>query len=133
MDKHIKELASLIRREKNAKMRIKLLALQHFIEGQSRSQIADYLKVSRTSVNKWVSVYLSHGIAGLADKRRSGRRPALSSEQQRQLADYIVRCQSHCDGHSVTGQAIQAYIARSFGIDYEISTVYRILNKISVS
>ncbi|WP_443088871.1 helix-turn-helix domain-containing protein, partial [Vibrio sp. M260112] len=31
---------------------MRLLALAHFKEGRSRTQIAKYLKVSRTSVNK---------------------------------------------------------------------------------
>ena len=133
MDKRTKDLTPLIRREKNARMRIKLLALQHFLDGKSRCQIAAYLKVSRTSVNKWVSSYLSHGIAGLAEKSRSGRPPALSLSQQQQLAEYVAQCQGRIDSGRVSGVSIQVYIAKSFGIDYEISTVYRILSKLSTS
>ncbi|WP_424141072.1 helix-turn-helix domain-containing protein, partial [Psychromonas aquatilis] len=42
-------------------MKMRLLALAHFQDGHSRTQIAQFLKVSRTSVNKWVSIYLSEG------------------------------------------------------------------------
>ncbi|PKG59060.1 helix-turn-helix domain-containing protein, partial [Shewanella sp. GutDb-MelDb] len=50
-------LSILIRKEKNARMKLKLLAILHFKEGKSRYKIASYLKVSRTSVNRWVSDY----------------------------------------------------------------------------
>ncbi len=46
-------------------MKMRLLALAHFQEGCSRTEIAKYLKVSRTSVNKWVQVFLKEGLDGL--------------------------------------------------------------------
>ncbi|WP_372154290.1 MULTISPECIES: helix-turn-helix domain-containing protein, partial [unclassified Vibrio] len=36
---------------------MRLLALAHFKDGLSRTQIAKSLKVSRTSVNKWVRIF----------------------------------------------------------------------------
>ncbi|WP_443083797.1 helix-turn-helix domain-containing protein, partial [Vibrio sp. V30_P3S12P165] len=48
-------------------MKMRLLALAHFKDGQSRTQIAKYLKVSRTSVNKWVQTFLEHGLEGLQE------------------------------------------------------------------
>lgn len=44
-----KKLAS---QQKTIQMKMRLFALAHFKEGHSRTQIAKYLKVSRTSVNK---------------------------------------------------------------------------------
>ena len=43
-----KKLAS---QQKSIQMKMRLLALAHFKEGHSRTQIAHFLKVSRTSVN----------------------------------------------------------------------------------
>ncbi|WP_373870348.1 helix-turn-helix domain-containing protein, partial [Aeromonas caviae] len=39
------------------------------IRSHSRTDIARFLKVSRTSVNKWVSNFLLHGVAGLDSVR----------------------------------------------------------------
>ncbi len=44
----------------------------HFFEGKSRYLIAEYLKVSRTSVNKWVKHYLDHGLECLEELPRLG-------------------------------------------------------------
>ncbi|HCE1908325.1 helix-turn-helix domain-containing protein [Vibrio parahaemolyticus] len=35
-----------------------ILSLAQFKDGHSRTQIAKFLKVSRTSVNKWVQTFL---------------------------------------------------------------------------
>lgn len=49
---------ALAKKTSNARMQLRYLALAHFKEGQSRYQIARYLKVSRTSVNAWVKAFL---------------------------------------------------------------------------
>lgn len=54
-------IAALVTSEKSARKRKRYLALPHFIEGHSRTTIASMLKVSRTSVNRWVTAYLTMG------------------------------------------------------------------------
>ena len=53
-------------------MKMRLLALSHLQEGKSRTEISKFLKVSRTSVNKWVNIFLNEGIEGLKEKPRTG-------------------------------------------------------------
>ena len=61
-------LVKLISSTNNARMRLRLLAVSHFLDGKSRTQIALFLKVSRTSVNKWIHAYLNNGVDGLKEK-----------------------------------------------------------------
>ena len=72
-----KKLAS---QQKSIQMKMRLLALSHFQDGHSRTQIAQFLKVSRTSVNKWVRLFLEEGLAGLEEKPRSGRATARTDQ-----------------------------------------------------
>lgn len=65
-----KKLAS---QQKSIQMKMRLLALAHFKDGHSRTQIAKFLKVSRTSVNKWVQAFFEEGLEGLQEKPRTGR------------------------------------------------------------
>ncbi|EPQ9944578.1 helix-turn-helix domain-containing protein [Vibrio vulnificus] len=46
--------------------------MAHFKEGHSRTQMAKFLKVSRTSVNQWVQTFLEEGLEGLQEKPRTG-------------------------------------------------------------
>ncbi|MEZ8646736.1 helix-turn-helix domain-containing protein [Vibrio toranzoniae] len=63
-------------------MKIRFLALAHFKDGHSCTQIAKFLKVSRSSVNKWVQVFLEDGLEGLQEKHRTGRLAYLTDEQR---------------------------------------------------
>ncbi|EKA7355990.1 helix-turn-helix domain-containing protein [Vibrio vulnificus] len=58
-----KKLAS---QQKSIQMKMRLLALAHFKDGHSRTQITKFLNVSRTSVNKWLQTFLKEGLEGLA-------------------------------------------------------------------
>ncbi|MFH6562534.1 helix-turn-helix domain-containing protein, partial [Aeromonas caviae] len=83
------DFLALAKAETNARKRMRFLALAHFQEGHSRTDIARFLKVSRTSVNKWVSNFLLHGVAGLDSVRPPGRPAKLGAEQLSQLSEYI--------------------------------------------
>ena len=86
-------LAKLISSTNNARMRLRLLAVSHFLDGKSRTQIALFLKVSRTSVNKWIHAYLHNGVDGLKEKKHPGRPKSLNNTQLAQLknSSLIVR------------------------------------------
>ncbi len=77
-----KKLAS---QQRSIQMKMRLLALEHFKDGHSRTQISNYLKVSRTSVNKWVR-FFEEGLKVLHEKPRMGRPPFLDSAQREQLS-----------------------------------------------
>lgn len=127
------DLMLLIRKETNARMRLKLLALLHFQEGKSRYQIADYLKVSRTSVNKWIANYLSFGLEGLKEKKHTGRPAALNDQQMKKLSNFIKLRIASRSTDPLHGCDVQQYISDSFGVNYEISNIYRILERLGFS
>ncbi|EGQ9064501.1 helix-turn-helix domain-containing protein [Vibrio parahaemolyticus] len=58
-------------------------------DGHSHTQIVKFLKVSRTSINKWVQTFFEEGPEGLQEKPRTGRPPFLTSEQRVQLSQYV--------------------------------------------
>ena len=123
----------LARREKNAQKRIRLLALAHFSEGYNRSEITKILKVSRTSVNKWVSDFLEQGLAGLEHKTSPGRPPALSAAQSKQLSTFIEEHSFSEAGGRLSGHDINEFLFLSFGIRYELSSIYRVLKRLGFS
>ena len=61
------DLSKLIGATSNARLRLRLLAVSHFIDGKNRTEIASFLKVSRLSVNKWIKAYLDFGVEGLVE------------------------------------------------------------------
>ncbi len=61
-------MLALSRAEKEPRKRMRLLAVELFLEGNSRTDVALRLKVARASVNAWVGKYLASGLKGLEAK-----------------------------------------------------------------
>jgi len=127
------ELVCLSKREKNPHKRIRLLAVSLFIERQNRANVARQLKVSRGSVNTWVSRYLEFGLAGLEDKPRHGRQPFLSQKQHAELANYIQQQSLSDEGGRLTGEQIKHYISKQYDVDYHLNHIYKLLSKLGFS
>jgi len=132
---HIKKIdfKVLARKQTSLQMKMRLLALAHFQDGHSRTQIAPFLKVSRTSVNKWVSIYLSEGLEGLKEKPRTGRPPFLSAKQKVQLTEFIKEKAETDEGGRRIAADIHAYIEREFNKTYHPDSIYYLLNKLVFS
>ena len=105
-----KALVSLARQEPNARKRQRLLAIAHFKDGANRTEIARMLKVSRTSVNKWVADFLSNGVEGLNYAVSPGRPPSLSLKQLAELKEFVVLSSQSEEGGRLTGTDINLYI-----------------------
>jgi transposase len=132
--KHTAEdLLKLSRTEKNARKRIRLLALSHFLECKNRTLVANSLKISRTSVNKWVTQYLELGLDGLEARKAKGRAPFLSANQQKQLGDYIEKQSHNESGGRLTGEKILNYIKAEFGVHYHPNAIYKLLSQLGFS
>jgi len=114
-------------------LRIRLLAISHFTEGHSRTQIAKYLKVSRLSVNKWVKAYLDDGIDGLKDKPRSSRPSRLTLDELNRVKAYVTNNAVKSSGGRLQGKDIQEYIELTFNVIYKKTNIYHLLHELNLS
>ena len=126
------DFPKLIRATSDARMRTRLLAVSHFVDGKNRTQIAEFLKVSRTSVNQWVSAYLKEGIEGLNEKPHTGRPSRLTADQLTQLKQYVIDNAVKPEGGRLQGTDIIDYISEEFGIPYSLSGVYKVLRNLDL-
>jgi len=108
-------------------MRIRLLAISHFIDGKNRTEIASFLKVSRTSVNKWVSQYLNEGLKGLTEKPHTGRPALLSHAQRVQIKNYVTDNAVKPQGGRLLGKDIHT----EFGVFYQKTNIYHLLHELN--
>ena len=126
-------ISQLIAATNNGRLRIRLLAISHFLDGKNRTQIATFLKVSRTSVNKWVQAYLDDGLDGLKERKHTGRPKALSDEQLALLKRFILSAAVKDDGGRLQGKDVQSFIAQEFGVIYQKSNIYQIMHELQLS
>lgn len=127
------ELERLARSSNNARMRNRYLAISHFVDGKSRTDIARYLKVARGSVNAWVQKYLNDGIEGLSEGNHSGRPAKLTTFQLKKISKFIKDNSVLAQGGRLQAKDIRQYIIDNFNVDYEISNIYRLLHQLNFS
>ena len=75
----------------------------------------------------------SHGIKGLNEKPRSGRRSKLTTAQLSELKEYV---QSHSikeSGGRLNAEALVSVINEKFGVKYSKTNVYRLLHALNFS
>lgn len=127
------DFKSLIAKETNGRMRIRLIALSHIQGGASRTQTAKNLQISRRIVNEWTTRFLKDGLDGLKEKPRTGRPAKLTEKQLKQVKDYVVENNVKPGGGRLMGQDIADYIQSEFGITYGLNNIYRILHSLNFS
>ncbi len=77
--------------------------------------------------------YLNTGLDSLVEKRRSGRPPALTDAQLKQLKSHISQVAKCPDGGQLHAIDIQRYITNHFDVDFKISNAYRLLHQLNFS
>lgn len=127
------DFKSLIAKETNGRMRVRLMALSHIKDGANNSQTARKLHISRRIVNDWVKNLYAHGLEGLQEKPRSGRPSRLDKAQLTQLSEYIRNNSIKESGGRLNAQVLVRYIAQEFELNYCVSNVYRLLHQLGFS
>ncbi len=81
LDLTAEDLRRQARRSKDTDQTRRLLAIALVLGGRSRSEAAVAAGMQRQTLRDWVVRYNAEGIAGLADRARSGRPSRLTKEQ----------------------------------------------------
>lgn len=72
-------IKNLYLREKNTRLKIRLLGIKLSYEGKSVQDISDILSISRQTVANWITNFDDYGTDGLRDSDTVGR-PKLITE-----------------------------------------------------
>ncbi|MGK0254952.1 MAG: transposase [Mariniflexile sp.] len=127
------DFKSLIAKETNGRMRVRLMALSHIKEGANNSQTARNLHISRSTVNDWVNRFYAQGLEGLKEKPRTGRPSRLNEAQLVQLSGYVRNNSIKESVGRLNAQILVNYIEQEFKLNYGISKVSRLLHQLGFS
>lgn len=84
------ELRALARREKDADVVRRLLAVAMVLEGKSRTEAAEQNGMQRQTLRDWIHRYNAGGVPGLKSRHSPGRAPALAPAQMAELRTMVV-------------------------------------------
>ena len=127
------DFLSLSRKCRNARLRLRLLAMSHLQDGVGSSKVAKKLKVSRSSVEVWLNRFSNYGLEGLNDLPKSGRKRKFDVANTAKLKSEIFELDKNKAGGTLKGSDIQEYLYSEYDIDYCLSSVYNLLHSLGLS
>ena len=124
-----------VRRDFEALEQRRLEGLRLLKQGLSQSEVARQVKVSHQSVGRWAQAYAGHGLRGLRQAGRAGRKPRWSGEDWRRLERGLLQGPEALGYETPlwTSGRVADLIEREFGIRYHPGHVWRILIRLGWS
>lgn len=88
-DHTAKQLRTLAAKAADTKAVRRLLSIALVLEGTDRTSAAEACGMDRQTLRDWVHRYNAEGLAGLSNRKGSGRPPALSAAQMDTFSDWV--------------------------------------------
>jgi len=138
---HPKTYARLVRLSKEAerdgayRVAKRLQAVILNSEGRTSGELSQILKAPRSKVSEWLARYEQHGVEGLLEGYRCGRRALLTQSQRAQLGDILDSgpVAYGLDRGIWTSTMIAWVIEEEFGVSYHPGHVRKLLHAMDFS
>lgn len=119
------ELNNIIKDLKNnCKMYKKFVLISAVNDGKKVSEACDFLKISEPTGHRWVDLYNEKGPEGLYPNYQNCGRHSVMSDEQFEDFSKIIENEDY-----LTAQRAHEIIETRYGINYSISNVKKILDK----
>lgn len=114
------------KKERNAKVKIRILAIIYFyIEGFTLDQTANLLRISIGSVQEYKKKYDQGKLPGLRSMMcSSGRPPYLNNIQQEELKKVVSA------GNFLTSNAVCKFVEQQFNVTYSAKAMSKLLKRL---
>ena len=129
------ELRRQAQKDKEPRVILRIQGILMSLEGQTTGEIANHLKVHRSTVPLWIDHWNRHGQKGLWEGHRSGRPGALSPDEREKLCD-ILDSGPVPYGLEVgiwTSRLVRQVIEEEFGQRYHPGHVRKMLRQLGYS
>ena len=121
-----------MRKEKNAVVKERLLAVSMFLDGVPKGNIKKLIHRSANFVGTWISAYFNGGVDALADKR-GGNHSSFLSDKQMQELKIIITSSYPVYAKGWDGNIISDLIQYHFKVKYSRNGVYNVLKRLNLT
>ena len=123
------DFGALAKREKEARTRIRLLALDHVKNGKSARETGKFLCVHENSVKRWIKRFAKRGLSGLKERSGRGAKRKVPQEQEAVFRAAVLELQAHREGGRIRGSDVLTLMKEKLGINCCLDTVYETLKR----
>jgi transposase len=129
-----KEIAPLIRKEKDGRIRQRLMAIKFIAQGQTIPQVATRMDIAERPLRKWLYRFNAQGPDGLKDAYRPGQPPKLNNEDIEKFRSRIRQGVTEADTVcSLRARDIQHILQKEFAAYYSLGGTYFLLHRLGFS
>ena len=126
------DVSIAMRKEKNAVVKERLLAVSMFLDGVPKKDIKNLMHRSANFVGTWISAYFNGGVEALADNRGGNHRSFLDEVQMQELKRIITNTQPvYAKGWDA--DIISDLIQHHFKVKYSRNGVYYVLKRLNLT
>lgn len=118
--------------ERDARIKIKLLALYHLQSGKRLKEVADIVISDERTVRSWLHAFIDFDYEGLIEREGRGRKPRLPCEEVENFKYAIDELQASKNGGRITAYDIQELLIERFDCNYSISGIYCLLDRLNI-
>jgi transposase len=124
-------LSDRIRREPDARVARRLMAVRSALAGRAAAAIAAEVLLCERQVYAWVARYNAEGPGGLADREGRGRKGPLTPEQEERLKDRLRAGPTEADGVcALRGEDVRRILRDEFGVVRSLQATYDLLHRL---
>ncbi len=127
------DLKKLHHRERDGRMKMRLLALYHLKLGRTLKDVIEITLCDESAIRRWVKKYSTSGFNGLQEEIGRGRYPKWPGDKESAATEEIKKMQELRQGGRVTGGEIQKMLRDKFNVDYKLRSVYVLLDRLGFS
>ena len=129
-----KQISSLVRTEKDGRIRQRLRAMKFISLGQTIPQAAKRMDIAERPLRKWLHRLNKRGPSGLCDAPRSGQPPKINTKQiekfKRRIRQGVTEQDNVC---SLRGKDLQQILQKEFKTQYSLGGTYFLLHRLGFS
>lgn len=130
----LKQIANLIRTEKDGRVRQRLMAMKFISQGQTIPQVAKRMDISERPLRKWLHRFNEQGANGLCDAPRPGQPSKLDTGQIEKFKHRIRQGVTEQDNVcSLRGKDLRKILQKEFNAQYSLGGTYFLLQRLGFS
>lgn len=123
------DFARLAKKEKNARLKIRFLALFQVQTGKTYQAISALLHIHPYVIGRWVKRLEKEGLKGLEEKPGRGRKRHLNKAQEPAFVEAVTVLGQQRTGGRSRAKDIQGLLHEKFKASYALSSVYYVLHR----
>ncbi|MGC9164686.1 MAG: helix-turn-helix domain-containing protein [Thermoprotei archaeon] len=116
------ELEEAYKKEKNTRIKERLLAILNLYEGKTEEETAKTIKRGVRTIRYWLKRWNEEGYQGLTPHLTGGPKPRMNKSEWEKVVKEI-------EGKGMSVKDVMIYVKTTRGVKYAYKTVWKVLRK----